>query len=327
MTTDNQTKSLKFNLKKILVILVIAIALIIGIIVSVSIASKPYDKTNVQYLAVEIKEDFTNEDVASVLKNKHIISNESRFITLTKLLHHGKAYKAGTYYLSPSMSFGEIANELTNGIGNSHGFTIPAGYTVEQTAAALDQAGFCDKDEFLKAASEIDLSSFGFIDNDADGYEKLEGFLLPGEYDSDSDANAAMLLINMLNEFDNAFSDEFKDRADELGLSINDVITIASYIEKTTTIDKEKADISAVIHNKLNLGMAFKGGFPGSPLCSPSLESIKAALYPVDNHNTYYVLSDKLDGSHVFTDNKDEYLELKKLYKAALDKKEANSNN
>lgn len=317
MTTDNQAKSLNINLKRILIILVIALVLIIGIIVSFSIAGRAYDKTKVQYKTVEIRENSSIQEVASTLKDKKIIGDEDKFVTLTNLLVHGKSYRSGTYYLSPSMNFAEIANIMINGISNSHGFTIPAGYTVEQTAAALDQAGFCDRDEFLTVVSEIDLSSFGFIDNSVDGPEKLEGFLLPTDYDCNSEANAAMIVINMLNEFDNIFTDEFRDRADELEMSVRDVITIASIIEKTTLDDKEKPAISAVIHNKLNLGMSFDGGFPDGPLCSPGIESIKAALYPEENENIYYVLSDKLDGTHVFTDNKDEYEELLKAYKAA----------
>ncbi len=322
MNTDNQAKALKFNLKKILVILMIAVVLIIGIIVSFSIACRPYDKTNNQYIAVEIKEDYSTEDIAAKLHKKHIIGNEDKFLTLTKLFLHGKKYQPGIYYLSPAMDFRDIARTLVDGISTNKGFVLPAGFTVDQTADALDQAGVCSKEDFMAAAELVDFSSFDFIDSSIVDSNKLEGFLLPTEYNVGEGINATMLIMNMLNEFDNIFNDEYRARAEELGLSIREVVTIASIIEKETVVDSDKADISSVIHNKLNLGMDFEDGYPDGPICSPSLASIKAALYPEDNENIYYVHSAKLDGSHIFTADKDEYLALKEAYEAALKAKE-----
>ena len=323
MATENQAKSNKFNLKMILIILVIAIALIIGIIVSFSIACRPYDKTNNQYKTIEIKEDYKVEDVADALKSKGIIGNKSKFIKLTKLLVHGKSYQAGKYYLSPAINFRNIAFTMINGISTNDGFELPAGYTINQTAEAIEQAGFCTKNEFLQAAEEIDFSSYDFIDNDIEGAAKLEGFLLPNKYTIGENISAPMLIMSMLNEFDNVFTEEYRARADELEMSIRDVVILASIIEKETSIQKEKPLIAAVIHNKLNLGMSFDNGYPTAPLCSPSMESIKAALYPEDNENVYYVHSDKLDGSHVFTADKNEFKQLELAYRAAIKEKKA----
>lgn len=321
MFTENTAKSNKFNLKRILIILVIAIALIISIIVSISIACRPYDKTNNQYTTIDIKENYTIDDVAASLKKKGIIGSKDKFIKLTHILIHGKSYQAGTYYLSPAMNFQEIAVAMIDGITTSEGFVLPEGYTVEQTAEAMEQTGYCSKDDFLLAASEIDFSSYDFIDNSISGPEKLEGFLFPVKYTISDDVNAAMVIMNMLNEFDNAFTDEYRARTEELGMSIRDIIIIASIIEKETSIQKEKPLISSVIHNKLNMNMKFSNGYPTAPLCSPSLSSIKAALYPEEREDIYYVLSDKLDGTHVFTSDKKKYKELKTAYKQAVKEK------
>ena len=250
MNTNDQTKSI--NLKKILIVLVIAIVVITGVVVAFSIQN-----------AKKIKQDAITE------------------------------------------------------LALKEGFKLSSGLTVKQTAKALDKAGFVDKDEFLQAAAAIDAEEFDYLDPAIEGYSKLEGFLLPTKYEVSKDADATMMVITMLNEFENAFTDEYKDRADELGMSIRDIIVIASVIETETDIDSERAKISAVIHNKLNMGKKFEGGFPENPLCSPSVESIKAALYPEDNEDIYYVLSDKLNGSHVFTSDKKEYKELKKAYEEA----------
>ena len=196
------------------------------------------------------------------------------------------------------------------------GFKLASGLTVKETAKALDKAGFVDKDKFLKAAESISSDDFKYLDSDENGYDKLEGFLFPTTYVVSKDADATMMIITMLNEFENAFTDEFRDRADEMGMSIRDIIIIASVIENETDIDSERADVSAVIHNRLSMGKKIQGGTPDKPLCSPGIASIKAALYPVDSENVYYVLSDRLDGTHEFTADKTEYKELKKAYEA-----------
>ena len=318
MVTETNAKSQIFNLKKILIILVISILLIIGIIVSFSIACRPYDRTNNQYKTIEIKENYSVDDVASTLEKQGVIGNKDKFVKLTHILVHGKSYQAGTYYLSPAMNLREIAVTIINGISTNEGFVLPAGYTVKQTAEALEQAGYCSKKEFLKVAAEIDFSSYDFIDKDIEGNDKLEGFLFPTKYTISDDVNAAMIIMNMLNEFDNIFTEDYKARADELGMSIRDIIIIASIIEKETTIHKEKPMIASVIHNKINMGIPFGNSYPSAPLCSPGADSIKAALYPEDNEDIYYILSAKLDGSHVFTDNLSEYRELVAEYEQAV---------
>ncbi len=226
-------------------------------------------------------------------------------------------FKPGVYFLSPSMESTEIAGILTNGITSSDGFTLPEGYTVKQVAKALGQSGFIDEKKFLKAASDFDFSYFRFINQDKDikGIDKLEGFLLPDEYKMTTDADEVMVLTAILNQFDNFYNEDYVAREQELSLTTREVMVIASIIQKNTSDTKEMATISSVIHNRRNVGLGEP--LPKVPLCSPSKEAIQAALYPEENEYLYYVLSDKLDGSHVFTASATEYQSLKKLYEKA----------
>lgn len=226
MNTENQTKRSKFNLKKILVILVIAIALITGIIV---------------------------------------------------------------YFSIQNMS--DVNDSFIEQMTSKNEFTLASGLNFNETAAALEEAGFVTKDEFIEAASNIDTTEFDFINNNIAGPEKFDGFLYPGKYKFDESADATMIIITMLNEFDNNFNQQFRDRTDELGMSISDIVTIASIIEKTATKDKDMPEISAVIQNRLNLGLEFEGGYPSTPICSPSIKAIKAALYPNESENTEWDLN------------------------------------
>lgn len=307
----------KINLKKLLIAVIIAIVVILGIFFAIYMMGRPCDRTNNTYTEITIEDDDSTSEIASNLKDAGVIKDESSFITLSSILMKNGKYKPGIYLLSPCMDFNRIANTMIKGITTSSGFTIPAGYTIDQTFNALDQAGIVSKDELNEVVNSVDFSSFGFIDPNVDKSKQLEGFLYPDRYDIGDDANAMMIITTMLDKFDNTFNDEFKARTEELGLSVRDVIIIASIIEKATTVDKEKNSISSVIHNRINLGMPFKNGYPQDPLCSPGIASIKAALYPEESENLYYVLSDKLNGTHVFVQTKEEYIEMLDKYKLA----------
>jgi len=318
INTNNESGS---KLKKALTILLIVLAVIVVFIVSVRIIGRPYDKSDNTYSTVVIKAEDTTDTIAQKLEDEGIIADASRFRFLSKVLFYDGNFQSGKYYLSPSMNSSEIANTIINGITTDTGFEVPAGLTIKQTANLMDQAGFVDKDAFIETINNTDFSGFDFIDESIEGSDKLEGFIFPGNYKIDSDSSEEMIIITILNEFSNFFTDEYRARADEMGMSVRDIITVASVIEKQTSDDKEKADIAAVIYNKLSLGMEFdelEGGFPDKPLCSPGIESIKAALYPKESDFLYFVPSDKLNGTHVFASSEEEYITLMKAYEDAM---------
>jgi UPF0755 protein len=171
----------------------------------------------------------------------------------------------------------------------------------------------------MKAASDPFLQDIDFIGKDVDGAEQIEGFLLPGTYRLNTEADETMIIMTMLDSFSNFFNDDYRARADELGLSVREVVVIASMIEKETSVDSEKARISSVLLNQMNLEMI---ELPKVPLCSPGEASITAALYPEDSEDIYYVLSSKLDGTHVFTSDEAEYNALVEEYNQAAQERQ-----
>ena len=90
-------------------------------------------------------------------------------------------------------------------------------------------------------------------------------------------------------------------------------------VEKETTIDKERAAIAGVIHNRINMGLTPTDELPEKPLCFPSKESITAILYPEESEYTYYVLSSSLDGYHKFTSDEAEYEQWLEEYNEAYE--------
>lgn len=182
------------------------------------------------------------------------------------------------------------------------------------------------------------------------GANRLEGFLFPETYDVFATSMEHDIINRLLGQFDAVYKDEYYNRATELGYDLNQIITIASLIERETRVDSERAIVASVIYNRLNMGMALQidatvqyalgeqkdrlsykdteidspyntykvPGLPPGPICSPGEASIKAALYPENTQYVYYVLDAKMDGSHRFSKSYDEFLKNKNAYINAL---------
>ena len=304
--------------------IVVALLFITGIAIwRFNMLAMPADRTKATYSKFVVEQDDDDHAVAEKLSDKGMINSASDFMLLLKLTNSG-GFKPGTYFLSPSMDKREIIRTLEKGLTTSEGFTIPAGYTVRQIARAMDRDGLADRDRFLEAAADPALLSIDILQEGLDehpeisGTDIVEGFLFPADYTLNSDADETMMIIMMIDAFNNFYNEDYRARADELGMDARDVLCIASVIEKETTIDSERAKISAVLHNRYNMGLASEDEVYTVPLCNPGRESIIAALYPEETEDTHYVLSAKLDGTHVFTSDDSEYAQLLADYAAAV---------
>ncbi len=303
-------------------IIILVLAVVFAVFLLLNFISRPFDKTNNRFSSIKVLDGEDLLAVSETLEESGIVMDASAFRLVSKVMFLTD-FKPGTYYLSPSMNSVDIARTMVNGLTITNGFTIPEGYTLEQIASSLSRDGFADKEAFLKAASDPSLREIEFIGKGVKGSRQVEGFLFPGDYHVDPHADETMLIFTMLDGFSNFFNEDMQARADELEMSIRDIIVIASLIENETSIENEMPKISAVIHNRISLGLADKKEVPKIPLCSPGEDAVIAALYPAESEDTYYVLSAKLDGSHVFTSDEDEYTQLLKDYNEAVRKRDA----
>jgi UPF0755 protein len=237
------------------------------------------------------------------------------------------------------MSVEQIVNKLAAGNAevNSKRFTIPEGFELRQIAERLESEGLVNKDEFYAA---IDKSKFdyAFVKDIPNRDNKLEGYLFPDTYDVFKNATEEEIINKMLNRFDQVFTEEYRQRAKELNMSYDQVITLASIIEREAKLDKERKIISAVFHNRLKKNIKLQScatvqyllkeqkevltykdlevdspyntykyaGLPKGPIASPGAKSIEAALYP-DKVDYLYFVANK-DGSHIFTKTYQEHL-------------------
>lgn len=277
----------------------------------------------------EVEKGQTAKEIALNLKKNGIIKKRWPFLVGYRIFFSAQSLKAGEYAIAIPDSPKNILQALSEGSVYLHSITIPEGLIIQEIAGLLDSEGFAAKQDFLQDVAEISLISS--LDKDA---PNLEGYLFPETYRFAKGTPSEEIVAAMVFQFTKVFSQEWIERAAELGMSIRDIVTLASLIEKETSLRKEKKIISAVFHNRLKISMKldcdptiiyvlklegrFKdrlrnrdlkydspfntylySGLPPGPIANPGRGSLEAALYPADEKFLYFV--SKNDGSHHFS--------------------------
>jgi UPF0755 protein len=277
--------------------------------------------------------------VSKLLEEENMIKSSLVFQLYCKVNDMSGKLKAGKYSISNSMGVPEIVEVLASGkaLIDTMKFTIPEGYNLEQIAEKLSSLGVVSP-ESIQAALDPTGYSYDFIGQIPEREKKLEGYLFPDTYEIYKDTTAEVIVNKLLGRFDEIFTDEFRARAKELNMTIDQVITLASIIEREAKLDEERPRISAVFHNRLKKKMLLQScatvqyllkeqkevltykdleiespyntykyaGLPPGPIASPGLKAIEAALYPEASDYLYFVAKD--DGSHIFTKTYNEHI-------------------
>ena len=251
-----------------------------------------------------------------------LIVSTASFKVYVDFTGKANALRAGTYVLSRNMTIPEIVNILCAGneARRATRFTIPEGYTAQAVAQALFEAGILEEqEEFLALCKDGTLLSASYLDpiqNAGDRRYALEGYLFPDTYEVYEDATAAEILKKMLSRFTVVFTEEDANRARMLNMTTDQVLTLASMIEKEAAAAEDFPRVSAVFHNRLSQGMALEScatlsytlgvqkytfteeelatvspyntykdrGLPVGPICNPGRAAIEAALYPSEEY-------------------------------------------
>jgi UPF0755 protein len=270
--------------------------------------------------------------LSRVLEERRIIDSALKFRLFCFLRHRHDRIRAGEYNLSAAMPPEEIMRKLVKGEVVLHRLTIPEGYTVLQIARLVDQSGLAAGDSFLAAAADREfLSGLGITAAAAEGY------LFPETYFFTRPVTAQDIAAALVRRFQSVFSEEWKARAQALGFTVHQIVTLASIIEKETADPAERPLISSVFHNRLKRGMRlesdptviygvpdFNGnitrkhldaptpyntyqisGLPPGPIASPGRASLEAALYPAESAFLYFVATGQ--GGHFFSASYDEH--------------------
>ena len=281
----------------------------------------PMEPGNTTPVTFEVKSGSSLTRVANSLESAGLVRNRSVFKYYADFLGFGQKIQSGTYQLNRSMTMREIAEQLAAGDGTPlvRNITVIEGWTVENIAAYLArQQVISDENAFLEMCrTGAAFSGYYYIadvlatPDAASRRYALEGYLAPDTYEIYTAATPEDILRKLLSQTEAVFSDTWHDRAEELGMTMDQVITLASMIEKEAKKD-DFARVSAIFHNRLRRGMALgsdvtikyatgttrmsltnsdlavespyntyrRAGLPVGPVCNPSGNAIRAALYP-----------------------------------------------
>lgn len=303
----------------------------------------PVDPHDITLVDVVIPEQATARQIAQQLKKEGLIYSENAFLVYIQKNNLANRLKAGHYRFSRSQRASEMADDIAQGRVVTVGFTIPEGYTLQQIGRLLVERKICTGEEW-DAAVKADYP-FDFLDTaPSEVNSPLEGFLFPDTYYVSEDCTVQQIIMHMLDNFKQVWDDQFAREAEQRGMDIRQVITMASLIEKEAMVAKERKIISGVIHNRLRKNMLLQidatvlyclpehkevvtyadlkvdspyntyryPGLPPGPIANPGQASIEAALHPDRNDYLYYVATG--DGSHHFSTNYEDHLQAKEKY-------------
>jgi UPF0755 protein len=293
---------------------------------------EPVDRSDATPIEVTIPASSSASSIARILygacgyDKDGLISNTAAFKVYVDFVGKANSLKAGTYVLSKNMSIKQIVDVLCEGNPPKATvkFTIPEGYTIENIAKALMEKGLITgESQLYDAAKSADaFMNFAFISDAAAAQNanarafQLEGYLFPDTYEVYADASVETILIKMLNRFNEVFSDDYLARAQQIGMTMDQVITLASLIEREAAAPDDFSKVSAVFHNRLNQDMPLQScaslsyalgvtkyvfnateqqteslyntykynGLPVGPVCNPGKAAIEAALYPNEQY-------------------------------------------
>ena len=299
-------------------------------------------------ISVTIATGDTIEDVARTLQEDGLIEYPTLFKLFAAVTGKANQITTGSYELSTEMDYSALLSSFrkTSPVRETADVTIPEGYTIEEVFQLLEQAGVCSADELRSCARDADFD-YPFLNGvERTGEQRLEGYLFPDTYQFYKGTSAKSVLARMLGNFQTRF-DSVMDAQQQLsGLSVDEIVTIASIVEKETT-GEDRAEIAGVIYNRLNdpdhddiaghlqmdstvqyvlphrkahltnediavdspYNTYVVLGLPIGPICNPGLDSLKAALSPREHEYYYFMLGD--DGEDHFFRQKSAFEEFK----------------
>ena len=312
-------------------------------------------------VVVEITEEDDMDTIIAQLQDKGLIRYPWLFQLYADLSHAEEDIELGTFTLNTNYDYHALVNELSSS-GSRVEVTvqIPDGYNCRQIFKLLEEKGVASAESLEEFAANGELTSYWFLEDVERGDKYcLEGFLYPDTYNFYQGGGAEHAITKLLNGFNNKFNEDLQNALEELNkdlaatmrangksddyvvenmLTVQELITVASLIEKEAASAKESPNIASVIYNRLydwgsnprylNIDAAIvyvtgnnkkidttidspyntylNTGLTPTPIANPGMSSIEAALNPADTNYYYYVLNPET-GNHVFASSYDEH--------------------
>ena len=312
----------------------------------------PTDSQNQEVVSFSVKSGSSLSAVSKNLEAAGLIHNHTVFKYMADFMGMGQKIQSGDYELTRAMSATEILNQLISGDGKplTMKITIIPGWTVEDVANYLVEIKVLSSaDEFLSLCKSGEAyNGYYFIEEVmktgtvSQRKYALEGYLSPNTYEIYTSSSADTLIKRLLTQTEAAYLSGYDERAQELGLTMDQVFTLASMIEKEAKTS-DFAKVSAVFHNRLKAGMTLGSdvtvkyasgsqkmslndsdlavdspyntythkGLPVGPICNPSMDAVVAALYPDEQYVAqkylYFCSAEPESGKLVFSKTLEEH--------------------
>jgi len=297
-------------------------------------ATRPADESG-QPVVVEIKLGSGARAIAKQLEAQGLIRSATAFEGLLALTGQAGSLRAGYYELSPTMGAAKMASKLAAGEVVVRRVTVPEGLHIEEIAERIAEAGLATKQEFLAGAVPREVAAHVKVELPPDS---LEGYLFPETYDFALGTDPVEISARMVRELHDRFVRPHEQEIADSKLSLHELITLASLVEREAKLPEERALIAGVLLNRLSRDMLLQcdatvqyavgehkphltyddlkvdslyntylhKGLPPGPIASPGLASLEAVLSPARTDNLYYVA--RPDGGHVFSKTYQEHL-------------------
>lgn len=318
-----------------------AIIIVVFLGVFFSVIQSDYKKISLEEtVTLKVENGMGASAIADMLKENGVIKYPKAFLFYAYKDGYIDRFKAGSITIEPKSGYTDIFDILIQDNRDLIKVTIPEGYEVRMIIDKFEKAGVIDREKFIKA---LDSSKYDyeFLKDRPKRNDNLEGYLFPDTYFIYPEDTEEDIVRMMLDEFDKRFKSEFYQRAEELDMSIDDIITLASIIERETDNDNERKKVAGVFYNRINKDMKLQScatvqyileerkpnlstadtkidspyntykysGLPKGPIACPGIECIEAALYPEDTDALYFVQGS--DGKHIFSKTYEDHLKAK----------------
>jgi peptidoglycan lytic transglycosylase G len=313
--------------------LIIVIVLLLAALSAV--AGVYYARVDERYQGYEGEEQFVeispgqgSRAIGRRLIQAGVVRDDWTFRLAVYLTGTARELKAGEYRFSGPMSAKDVVRKIARGEVHLRPLTFPEGLTIREMAAIFESRGFGAAESFRKAAA--DPAPIRELDSTA---PDLEGYLFPDTYNLPRTVTAAGLVDQMVERFHAVFDEPLRRAAEERELTVRELVTLASLVEKETALGEERPLVAAVYLNRLRVGMPLQAdptviygleraglydgnltrknlqydspyntykyrGLPPGPIAAPGRASIEAVLNPAPVDYLYFV--SRNDGSHVF---------------------------
>lgn len=300
---------------------------------------KPVDESDTTPYHVMVDEDMSLSELGDWLNENELVASKRAFINYMLDEELDGFLQPGDYVITKSMSLPEIAALITEPPKSAEtiSLTIQEGRENREIAAIFEEAGLFSAEEFLQALREEDFD-YDFLEG-VDQQYGYEGYLFPDTYEFYVDTTPEEVIKKMLDNFDQRFTKEMRDDTLAAGMTIDDVVRLASIIEREGADYAEFPIISSVFHNRLDIDMKLQScatvqfiieerkvnltyeemgidspfntyvitGLPPSAIANPGLAALEAAIYPADTNYFYFVAKGDGENTHYFAETYEEH--------------------